>query len=213
MKVLLLLSGGIDSPVAARLLQENGHTVGAVHFSQEPFTDASPEEKARKITETLGLEALWISQAGERFGDITRTCDRRLYFVLSKRLMLRAAERIARKAGFDALATGENLGQVSSQTLPNLACVHDAASLPVLTPLLGLDKNEIIDLARSFDTYDISEGPEMCDALGPDHPETSANLQTVRDEEAKLDLQAAIREMVDEAVEVKAAQAAPASPR
>ncbi len=210
MRVLLLLSGGIDSPVAARLLQENGHTVGAVHFSQQPFTDESPEQKAKDVADALGLEALWISQAGERFGDLTRELDHRLYFVLSKRLMLRAGERIAKREGYDALATGENLGQVSSQTLPNLACVHEAASMPVLTPLLGLDKNEIIDLARSFDTYDISEGPEMCDTIGPDHPETKARIQTVHAQEAKLDLDEAVQDLVNGTVRVPAA---PTSPR
>lgn len=209
--MLLLLSGGIDSPVAARLLQENGHTVGAAHFSQEPFTDASPEEKARDVADALDLEGFWVSQAGEQFGDLTRACDHRLYFVLSKRLMLRAAERIAKREGFDALATGENLGQVSSQTLPNLACVHDATSLPVLTPLLGLDKNEIIDLARTFQTYDISEGPEMCDALGPDHPETNADVETVRNEEARLDVEQAVAAMVDATVQPRT-EASP-SPR
>lgn len=196
MRVLLLLSGGIDSPVAGRMLQENGHDVAGVHFSQEPFTDDTPEQKSLACAEELGFEGVWISQAGERFGALTRECEHKYYFVLSKRLMLRAASKLAEREGFDAVATGENLGQVSSQTLQNLTCVHDASTLPVLTPLLALDKTEIVDLAKEIGTYDISEGPEMCDALGPDHPSTSASMDTILGEEQKIDLDGLADEMI-----------------
>lgn len=206
-RVLLLLSGGIDSPVAARMLQENGHTVGAVHVSQEPFTDGSPEDKAREVARLLDLDELWVTRAGEAFGRLTRECSHAMYFVLSKRLMLRAATRIAREEGYEALATGENLGQVSSQTLQNMGCVHDATELPVLTPLLALDKNEIVDLAKSIGTYETSEGPEMCDTLGPDHPETAASLGDVLDEEANLDMDALADEMAETATAIPVAEA------
>jgi thiamine biosynthesis protein ThiI len=199
MRALVLLSGGIDSPVASKMLQENGHDVGAVHFSQEPFTDDAPEVKSRRVAEVLDLDGLWVSDAGERFGDLTRECSHALYFVLSKRLMLRAADRVAEREGFEALATGENLGQVSSQTLQNLACVHEAADRPVLTPLLALDKDEIMDLAREIGTYEISEGPEVCDTLGPEHPETAADLGGVLSEEENLDVDGIADEMADQA--------------
>lgn len=208
MRLLLLLSGGIDSPVAARMLQENGHTVGAVHVSQEPFTDSSPEDKAREVARILDLDELWVTRAGEAFGEITRECSHAMYFVLSKRLMLRAATRLAEDEGYDALATGENLGQVSSQTLQNMACVHEVTDLPVLTPLLALDKNEIVDVAKSIGTYETSEGPELCDTLGPDHPETAASLGDVLGEEDKLDVEALADEIADSATPIPVAEAA-----
>ncbi len=199
MRVLLLLSGGIDSPVAGRLLQENGHDVAGVHFSQEPFTDASPEDKSRACAEHLDIAPLWVSRAGETFGTLTQECDHRLYFVLSKRLMLAAADRLAEREGYDAIATGENLGQVSSQTLKNLSCIHQAPTLPVLTPLLALDKEEIIELAREMGTYEMSTGPEMCDTLGPAHPTTEATMAQVHDAEDAIDLDQLAQRLVAEA--------------
>ncbi|MDX1612339.1 MAG: hypothetical protein R3185_08210 [Candidatus Thermoplasmatota archaeon] len=191
MRVLLLISGGIDSPVAAKLLQENGHEVAAVHFSQAPFTDDGPEEKSLAACEHLGIHPFWVSRCGEQFSNLTKQAQHSYYFVLQKRFMLRTAERLALREGFDALATGENLGQVSSQTLQNLTCVHQAATeLPVLTPLLALDKNEIVGIAEEIGTFEMSVGPEMCDALGPDHPVTWAKLDRVVEEEEKTDPEA-----------------------
>lgn len=196
--MLLLLSGGIDSPVAGRLLQEEGHDVAAIHFSQEPFTDDSPERKSVDCAEHLEIEPVWVSRSGQTFGELTKRCEHRLYFVLSKRLMLSAADRLARREGFEAIATGENLGQVSSQTLQNLSCIHDVAQLPVLTPLLALDKEEIIGIAREIETYDLSTGPEMCDTLGPDKPATAASSEEVSEAEASVDLAAMAERMIGE---------------
>ncbi len=197
MRVLVLMSGGLDSPVAARMLQENGHEVGAIHFSQEPFTDDGPELKSADCCQQLGIEELWVSQAGAQFGELAKACTHAYYFVLSKRLMLRAAAEVAKREGYDAIATGESLGQVSSQTLQNLACVHEPAGVPVLTPLLALDKNEIVQLAEEIGTFEMSTGPEMCDALGPDHPVTWAQLDRVIEEEKKVDVAAMTQAAVD----------------
>lgn len=196
-KVLLLLSGGIDSPVAGRLLQEGGHEVGAVHFSQAPFTDDSPEEKSRASAELLGMGPVWSSRAGACFATLASDCEHRYYYVLSKRFMLRTAAALARREGYDAVATGENLGQVSSQTLQNLASIHQAAGLPVLTPLLALDKQEIITIAEEIGTYDLSVGPEMCDALGPDKPATWTSLDEVLEQEARIDTDALTEAALD----------------
>lgn len=195
--MLVLVSGGLDSPVAARMLQENGHEVGAIHFSQEPFTDDGPEQKSAACCKQLGIEELWVAQAGSPFGELAKACNHAYYFVLSKRLMLRAAAEIARREGYDAVATGESLGQVSSQTLQNLACVHEPVDVPVLTPLLALDKNEIVRLTEEIGTFDMSTGPEMCDALGPDHPVTWAQLDRVEEEEKKVDVAAMTAAIVD----------------
>lgn len=197
MRVLVLVSGGLDSPVAARMLQENGHEVGAIHFSQEPFTDDGPERKSVACCRHLGIDELWVSQSGEGFSQLAKACNHAYYFVLSKRFMLRTAAKIAQREGYDAIATGESLGQVSSQTLQNLTCVHEPVDVPVLTPLLALDKNEIVQLAQELDTFEMSTGPEMCDALGPDHPVTWAQLGRVEEEEEKVDVEA----MVEAAVE------------
>lgn len=194
--VLLLLSGGIDSPVAGRLLEDQGATVRPVHFSQEPFTDGSALEKARAQADHLGWEPPLVAPAGPALGTLARDCDHGLYFVLQKRLMLRAASRLASEEGLDAVATGENLGQVSSQTLRNLRAVDEAADVPVHRPLLGWNKQEIVDRAKALGTYEIAKGPELCDQLGPDHPATGARLEDVAAEEGRVDVAGLVDDVV-----------------
>jgi thiamine biosynthesis protein ThiI len=196
-RTLLLLSGGIDSPVAGKLLQEQGLALEAVHFSLEPFTDAGGEQKAAALAAKLGLARLHVVPAGPLFGEIVKRADPRLYFVLSKRLMARIAGALAPRLGCASIATGENLGQVSSQTLTNLASIDRAAPLPVLRPLLAYDKVEIVDLARAWDTFDISKGPELCDVLGPERPSTGATRERVEREEGRLDVDALVRRGVE----------------
>ncbi len=191
-RALLLLSGGIDSPVAGHLMAERGLRLDAVHFSLEPITDDAAAVKSRKLAERISLGRLYVAIVGTAFADVAARCNRRLYFVLTKRLMVRCAEALARREGHRFLVTGENLGQVSSQTLANLAVIDAAASMPVLRPLIGFDKQEIIDLAKRIGTYEISEGPEICDLLGPAHPSTQARLALVEEEEAKLDVPALV---------------------
>ena len=187
-RALLLLSGGIDSPVAGYLMVQRGLRLEAVHFSLEPITDDAAAVKSRKLAERLGFGRLHVAVVGRAFAEIADRCNQRLYFVITKRLMVRCAEALARREGHRFLVTGESLGQVSSQTLANLAAIDAAASMPVLRPLIGFDKQEIVDLARRIGTYAISEGPEICDLLGPAHPTTQARLADVEAEEAKLAL-------------------------
>lgn len=191
-RALLLLSGGIDSPVAGKLLQEAGFELEAVHYSLEPFTDNSPEEKTAALAARLGLARLHVVPAGPLFSEFTRHCAHPMYFVLSKRLMVRAASRLARRLECDFIATGENLGQVSSQTLPNLSTIDAAAELPVLRPLVAYDKQDIVRLAERYGTFDVSKGPEMCDVLGPAHPATASSPETAAREEAKVDVEALV---------------------
>ncbi len=193
-KALLLLSGGIDSPVAGHLMARQGLEVLAVHFSLEPITDDAAAVKSRKLSERLGLSKLFVVTVGPAFAEIAKACDRRLYFVLSKRLMVRIAEGIARREGCAYLVTGESLGQVSSQTLQNLRAIDHAAGFVVLRPLIGFDKDETVRLAREIGTYAISEGPEICDLLGPTHPATRASVEEVLAEEGKLDVDRLVRE-------------------
>jgi thiamine biosynthesis protein ThiI len=184
-KGLLLLSGGIDSPVAGHLLQGQGAELEALHVSLEPYTDNSPETKARALAGALGLEAFATLPGGEANAELARA-DHKRYFVLSKRFMLRCAEALARERGATFLATGENLGQVSSQTLANLAAIDAAVALPVFRPLLGLDKTEIVGLAERLGTLATSQGPELCDVLGPRYPATRATAEEAARAEAAL---------------------------
>lgn len=199
---LLLLSGGFDSPVAGHLILASGRTLEAVHFTMEPFTDDASAHKARRLAKILGFARLTIVPLGEELAEFTRRCDHRVYFVLLKRLMFRIAERIAGRHGATFLVTGENLGQVSSQTLANLASIDAVSRLPVLRPLLGLDKHEIIRAARAIGTFEASRGPELCDLLGPKHPATATTAARVEAEESHVNLGALIETALTRAHEV-----------
>jgi thiamine biosynthesis protein ThiI len=195
-KAILLLSGGFDSPVAGRMLQEQGVVLEALHGSFEPVTDDASVKKAETLARQLGLKRLWVAKIGESIARIPH--DRgahRYYFLLQKRLLYRLADALADGVGADVLATGENLGQVSSQTLPNLVTLEAAARRPVLRPLLGLDKVDILRLAREWGTYDTSVGPELCDLLGPDKPATTSKPGPVAEAEQRVGLDGALPEI------------------
>lgn len=167
-------------------MTRQGTEVTALHCSLEPFTDRSPEEKSRKLAARLGFSALYVARLGDALAEIARRGRRRYYFVLSKRLMFRVAEALAIREGAGSLITGESLGQVSSQTLWNLRAIEAAVDLPVLRPLIGWDKVDIVHEAERIGSYPISVGPEVCDVLGPAHPTTRARLDIVEAEEAKM---------------------------
>lgn len=196
---LLLLSGGFDSPVAGHLVISGGRTLDAVHYTMEPFTDDASVHKARRLAAILGVGRLWVVPLGAELAEFTRRCEHGFYFVLLKRLMVRVAQRLAERSDARFLVTGENLGQVSSQTLGNLAVIDAAAALPVLRPLLGLDKHEIIALANRIGTFETSKGPELCDLLGPRHPATSTRLEEILAEEAKADVDGLVEQAIGRA--------------
>jgi len=184
-KVLLLISGGIDSPVAGKMLLEKGLEVEAVHFSQEPFTDDTPEKKCLLLAKKLGLKEVLVVEAGECFQEIADKTYREYYFVLMKRFMMKAAEKIAAQKEFEFIATGESLGQVSSQTMSNLNTINQAVKIEILRPLLFMSKQEIIDESIKYRFFDTSKGPEMCDALASGQPKTKTKLGDVIREEEK----------------------------
>ncbi len=188
-RAVLLLSGGFDSPVAGHLMARQGYDVVAAHFSLEPITDDGSTIKSRKLVEILGISTLYVVRVGEAFAEVAHACHRRFYFVLTKRLMVRLADALADREDADVLLTGENLGQVSSQTLMNLRAIDAAARHPVLRPLIGMDKQEIMDRAKRIGTYDVSVGPEICDLLGPARPATASRIEQILEEEAKLDIE------------------------
>jgi len=194
---LLLLSGGFDSPVAGHLMQTvQGIEVLALHVSYEPVTDDASVHKAARLATHLGIRTLFVVRAGDAFKEIVKRCRHKLYFVLTKRLMMRVASEVAGREGCRWLITGESIGQVSSQTLPNLAVIDRAATVPVLRPLIAFDKQEIVDRAKEIGTYEISVGPELCDLLGPKHPATAARLDDVLAEEANLDVPALVAQIL-----------------
>src|SRR3989344_6079113 len=170
MKGLLLISGGFDSAVAGYLMQQKGVEVHAVHFSYEPFTDNSPEIKSKATSDLLNFKSFTVINIKKEVEEIAKKCNHRLYFILSKRLMMKKAEELAKKLGCEFLISGESLAQVSSQTLTNLNSITDAVKMQILRPLLTYEKTEILSLARKIGTNDISIGPEVCDILGPKNP-------------------------------------------
>jgi tRNA uracil 4-sulfurtransferase len=196
---LLLLSGGFDSPVAGSMVLASGRTLDAVHYTMEPFTDDASVHKARDLAKRLGLRRLIVIPLGDDLAEFTRKCGHRYYFVLLKRLMVRVAERVAAEVGATYLVTGENLGQVSSQTLSNMSVVDQIATIPIIRPVMGLDKQEIIDYAKRISTYETSKGPELCDLLGPKHPATHTSVDEILLEEAKLDVEALVKNALSKA--------------
>jgi thiamine biosynthesis protein ThiI len=187
-KGILLLSGGFDSPIAGHLMSRQGLDLVAAHFSLEPITDDSAAVKARTLCRILGIPSLYVVRVGEAFAEVAQLANRRFYFVLTKRLMVRLADAIGDRESADVLVTGENLGQVSSQTLASLRAIDAAARRPVLRPLIGFDKQEVVDRAREIGTYEVSRGPEICDLLGPPRPSTHARMEQILAEEAKLEI-------------------------
>lgn len=188
-KAVLLLSGGFDSPVAGRMLKDQGVELEALHGSFEPVTDDASVRKAQELARQLGLKRLFVAKIGESLGKVPHDKEaHRYYFLLQKRLLYRLADRLADKVGADAIATGENLGQVSSQTLPNLVTLEAVARRPILRPVLGLDKQDIIRLAKEWGSHDTSLGPELCDLLGPRYPATTSEAGTVAAAERRVHL-------------------------
>jgi thiamine biosynthesis protein ThiI len=198
-RVAALLSGGIDSPVAAWRLLKRGCVVTFVHFHSEPFLDGSSRRKAvelaRLLTRHQYASRLFLVPFGEIQREVVAGAPPALRVVLYRRLMARIAEGIARAEGAKALVTGESLGQVASQTLDNLAVIEEAVSLPILRPLIGSDKEEIVQEARRLGSYDISIQPDQdcCRFFVPRHPATFASLEDVRAAEAHLPVDNLVR--------------------
>src|SRR5207253_4778134 len=186
-KGILLLSGGFDSPVAGHRRSRQGLGLVAAHFSLEPITDDAAAVKARTLCGLLEIGSLYVVRVGEAFAEVAHAANRRFYFILTKRLMIRLADAIGDREGAEVLVTGENLGQVSSQTLASLRAIDAVARRPVLRPLIGFDKQEVVDRARAIGTYEVSKGPEICDLLGPSRPSTHARMDQILGEEVNLD--------------------------
>jgi tRNA uracil 4-sulfurtransferase len=192
--VAALLSGGIDSPVAAWRMMKRGCRVLFVHFHSVPYLPPTSQAKARALVERLTgwqyASRLYLVPFGEIQREVVLSVPPPARVVVYRRLMIRIAEEIARRNGALALTTGESLGQVASQTLENIARIDEAASVPVLRPLIGMDKLEITEQAKRLDTFEISIEPDAdcCTLFTPAHPFTRMQPDEVRAAEARLDI-------------------------
>jgi tRNA uracil 4-sulfurtransferase len=202
-KVSLLLSGGIDSPVAGWYAMRRGCTLGAVYFHSFPYTGDKTKEKvldlARELAAWQGPLAVDVVHFTEVQKQLRAAGRPELAVLLYRRMMMRAASLLAERDGARALITGDNLGQVASQTLDNLAVVEDAAALPVLRPLITFDKLEIIRQAQRIGTYETSIQPyeDCCSLFVPRHPATRARITDLVRAEEGLDVAALARELAE----------------
>ena len=193
--VVALLSGGIDSPVAAWRMMKRGCRVVFVHFHSVPYLPATSQAKARALVEHLTAwqyrSTLLLVPLGEIQREVVLSVPAALRVVAYRRMMVRIAERLARPLGAAALVTGESLGQVASQTLTNLARVDEVATLPVLRPLIGMDKLEITREAERLGTFEISIEPDAdcCTLFVPPHPATRVSAEEIAAAEARLDVE------------------------
>lgn len=208
-RAAVLLSGGIDSPVAAYLMAKRGMKVDAIHFHSYPYTSLNAKQKVLDIakrlsayTQGLTVYIVSVTDIQER---IIHDCRADYLTVLLRRFMLRLSESIANAHGFQALITGESLGQVASQTVESITCTNAAVDMPVFRPLIGTDKNETVRLAKHIDTYDISIQPyeDCCTLFVPKHPAIRPSIEKVLAEEQKLDAEALMKDALSNIEKVK----------
>ena len=189
-----LLSGGIDSPVSSYMIAKRGVQLELLHFASPPYTSQQAREKvlqlARELTVWCGRLTVHIVPFTEIQEEIRRKCPEDHFTLIMRRFMMRLADRLAHELCCKALVTGESLGQVASQTIQALCVSDDVATMPVLRPLIGMDKEEIVRIARYVGTFDTSILPyeDCCTVFTPRHPKTKPNLEEVREYEAALDI-------------------------
>lgn len=193
-RAMLLISGGIDSPVAGYRMARRGLQIQAIHFVSPPYTSGHALEKVktlcREIAPYTGAVRLYVVPFTEFQLAIRDNCPEMYFTVIMRRCMMRIAQRAARANGCDALITGESLAQVASQTLGAIACTNEVASMPVLRPLIGMDKSEIVSTATAIGTFETSILPyeDCCTVFTPKHPKTSPRLEAIIEAEKALDI-------------------------
>lgn len=201
-KAGILISGGIDSPVAAWMMAKRGIELTAIHFASPPYTSKRAEMKVvtllEKVAKYSGRMTMFTVPFTEIQEQIKDNCPEELFTLIMRRAMMKAAEKIARKENCQALITGESVGQVASQTIYALACTDAAANMPVFRPLIGMDKDEIIEISRKIGTFETSILPyeDCCTVFTPKHPKTRPNLGDIEKAEQLIPLE----ELVEEAV-------------
>jgi thiamine biosynthesis protein ThiI len=214
-RVGLLLSGGIDSPVAGYLMLKRGCQVTPIHFHSKPFGDwRGAEDRAREIVQALypyGMEPyLYVVPIGELQREITLTGPSLYRVLLYRRLMVRIAAALTDQEGGQALVTGESLGQVASQTLESLVAIEQAVTMPILRPLIGMDKQEIVEKAQAIGTYELAllEGQDCCQFLMPRRVATRPSLEEVLEAEAQVAMDRLVQEGLAQARRIPMGEAA-----
>ncbi len=202
-KGVLLLSGGIDSPVACYMMAKRGMSIRAIHFHSYPFTSLQAKEKVLTLAKILKKYTLHMTVDVVSFTEIQTAihekCPEEFMITIMRRFMMRIAERLAKKYGCGAIITGESLGQVASQTLESITSTNAVATLPVLRPLIGFDKDEIIEIAKRIDTFETSILPyeDCCTIFLPKNPVTKPRLDVVKRVESVLDIDALVEQALE----------------
>ena len=198
-----LLSGGLDSPVSSWMIARRGVELEMVHFVSPPYTSQQAQDKviqlAQDLTPYCGRMLIHIIPFTKIQEEIRKNCPEEYFTLIMRRFMMRISEAVAKKAGAHALVTGESLGQVASQTMMALGVTEDVTTMPILRPLIGTDKVEIIRIAREIGTYDTSILPyeDCCTVFTPRHPAIRPDIETVRAAEAVLDVDALVAEALE----------------
>ncbi len=202
-KIMHMLSGGIDSPVAAYLLMRRGIKIECIHFASPPYTNVGVIEKLKDLLSKLNkyqpeirLNIIPFTKIQE---EIYRNADESYAITIMRRMMFRLADRLAHRRRCPAISSGESVGQVASQTLESMYTINEVTSLPVLRPVVTMDKVDIIKLARKIDTYDISIRPfeDCCTIFAPKSPKTKPSLEKAKEFEEKFDYETLISEALD----------------
>ena len=202
-RAALLLSGGIDSPVAGYCMMKRGVRCCAIHFQSPPYTGELARDKvmqlAKEMAEYSGGMRVYLVPFTKCQLEIHEKCPEGLGTLITRRFMMRIAQEIARQNECNALITGESLGQVASQTMESIVCTDAVCEMPVFRPLIGMDKTEIMDIAKRIGTYETSILPyeDCCTVFTPRHPVTKPKLDTMPKAESKLDIEALVREAVE----------------
>ncbi len=203
-KAMLLLSGGIDSPVAGYMLAKRGVHISAIHYVSPPYTSERARLKVEQLCEKLtgycGSIAFFCVPFTEIQEEIRNNCPEEFFTIIMRRLMMEIAQRICEKEECLALVTGESVGQVASQTMNAIACTDAVCKIPVFRPLIGMDKTEIVEIARKIDTFDISIQPfeDCCTVFTPRHPKVRPLLSDVENAQNNFDFSALIDKAVSE---------------
>lgn len=202
-RATVLISGGIDSPVAAWMMAKRGLELNAVHFASPPYTSPRAERKVEELLEkvavyssTIRLETVHFTEIQEQ---IAKNCPEEYFTLIMRRFMMRIAASLAKNRSSQALITGESLGQVASQTLPALAVTDAVAGMPTLRPLIGMDKDEIVAISRKIDTFEISIQPyeDCCTVFTPKHPKTRPVIENIEKAEAVLDIEGLCKRAIE----------------
>ncbi len=201
-KALLLLSGGIDSPVAGWLVAKRGVEIGAMHFHSYPFTSERAKEKVIDLLRILSIYCGEIKLYSINLlpiqKEINEKCPEGEMTILSRRFMMKIAQRVGKDNSCDALVTGESIGQVASQTVKSLSVINESVEMPIFRPLIAMDKVDIVNLAKEIGTYETSILPfeDCCTVFLPKHPVTQPRLDKILKSEEKLDVENLIDEVI-----------------